>query len=109
MEHGTKIPFIVTSILIGAVTYGIVFNLDNLASHLWKIYEPLRTIMLQRMEAEKKEPTSGSPEEAVDQEVEEASYHEKKTAKPNESRWVKRAKAFHTFGPKRDRTKPSEW
>lgn len=113
MEHETKTPFVVTSILIGAVTYAIVFNLDNIASHLWKIYEPFRTKMLQRMEAEKKEPVVRGDKEASDQEDEEATGQKEeavnqgnKETKPNDRGWVKRAKAFHTFGPKRDRTKP---
>jgi hypothetical protein len=42
----------VTAILVGAVTYGIVFNMDNMTNNLRKFYSPRKESLVSEMQKE---------------------------------------------------------
>jgi hypothetical protein len=42
----------VTAILVGAVTYGIVFNMDNMTNNLRKLYSPRKESLVSEMQKE---------------------------------------------------------
>ncbi|PMD53183.1 uncharacterized protein K444DRAFT_646874 [Hyaloscypha bicolor E] len=111
LELSTKVAFVVTSIVVGAITYAIVFNLDSLADKGWKLYIPVRIRVLHRME-------TGNWGEEKDEEgklqkmdkVEKSNKEDtKSSSQPKAESWTEHAKRFHSFGPDRDRVKPSEW
>ncbi|TGO08518.1 hypothetical protein BTUL_0205g00200 [Botrytis tulipae] len=79
-SSGTRSPFILTTILVGFVTYMIVFNLGNVVKQWKKLYEPFRSKIIIQM------------------------------GKQSEPMWEKQTKRFEsTFGPKRADREPSEW
>ncbi|KAE9367438.1 hypothetical protein N431DRAFT_291415, partial [Stipitochalara longipes BDJ] len=48
-EKATEVPFIVTTIIVGAVTYAIVFNIDFMATKLITWYLPRRQAIVRAM------------------------------------------------------------
>ncbi|KAM0168178.1 hypothetical protein ACHAPF_011254 [Botrytis cinerea] len=81
-DSGTRNPFITTSIIVGFVTYMIVFNLGNIANHCTRLYEPYRTSVIKHMGSDN----------------------------TTKSKWEKLTKKFESsFGPKRSDGEPSEW
>jgi hypothetical protein len=100
MEHGTRVPFVVTSILVGFVTYMIVFNLDNVANRGRRFYQPFKSKVVGRTVADQE--TSAKKDQSSDSAV-----RQKETT---ESKWKTRAERFQsTFDPKRGEGKPSDW
>ncbi|KAF7937244.1 uncharacterized protein EAE98_001558 [Botrytis deweyae] len=89
-SSSTRSPFILTTILVGFVTYMIVFNLGNIVKQSTRVYEPFR--------------------EGVIKQICKQSADDKEVWQPDESEWDKRAQRFEsTFGPKRGDGEPSEW
>ncbi|KAF7930093.1 hypothetical protein EAE99_004286 [Botrytis elliptica] len=81
-SSGTRSPFILTTILVGFVTYMIVFNLGNIVKQSRRVYEPFRAGVIKQICKQSSD----------------------------ESEWDKRAQRFEsTFGPKRGDGEPSEW
>ncbi|KAJ3484562.1 hypothetical protein NLG97_g7021 [Lecanicillium saksenae] len=78
-ERGTRTPFIVTAILVGAVTYAIVFNLENMAGFFGRLYNARKERLLHNMENDKK------------------------------SYWREVRDRFEEFPPNEERKTPSEW
>ncbi|PMD42010.1 hypothetical protein L207DRAFT_580690 [Hyaloscypha variabilis F] len=110
LEAGTKIAFVITSIVVGVITYAIVFNLDNLADKGWKLYKPVRSRVLYRMETGKWREEEDDEETLHKDNVEKSNNEEAKSPPPTKAKsWTKHAKKFHSFGPDRDKVKPSEW
>ncbi|KAF7897147.1 hypothetical protein EAF00_005375 [Botryotinia globosa] len=79
-SSGTRSPFILTTTLVGFVTYMIVFNLGNVVDQWKKLYEPFRSQVISQM------------------------------GKQSEPIWEKQTKRFEsTFGPQKADREPSEW
>lgn len=95
MEHGTKVAFITTSIVVGAVTYAVVFNMNNLVRQVSLLYKPIRSRILKHMEGDTDD--SGIQND------------EKKNESQDRDWWPTNAERFHVFGPEKQQTKPSEW
>ncbi|KAF7881095.1 uncharacterized protein EAF02_006986 [Botrytis sinoallii] len=90
-SSGTRSPFILTTILVGFVTYLIVFNLGNIVKQSRRVYEPLRAGVIKQI-------------------CKQSSDDKESWRRPDESEWDKRAQRFEsTFGPKRGDGEPSEW
>jgi hypothetical protein len=51
-DEATKIPFIITTILVGVVTYAIVFNMDHVQKNLRKFYVPRMKSLVDQMQNE---------------------------------------------------------
>jgi hypothetical protein len=79
-NSSTRTPFIIAAVLVGSVTYFIVFNLDALVSFGWTTY-------------------SGFRQRCIEQMAEDGTH----------SKWQKRARDYSRFEPDRGRIKPSEW
>ncbi|TEY54959.1 hypothetical protein BOTCAL_0234g00140 [Botryotinia calthae] len=92
-DSGTRDPFILTTVLVGFVTYMIVFNLGNIVTQSKRIYEPYRSKVIK--EVSRKRPDD---------------FTSRLRAKQTESKWEKRTERFEsTFGPKKSDGEPSEW
>lgn len=78
----TRDPFILTTVIVGFVTYMIVFNLGNIVNQSKGIYEPYRSKVIKQ--------ASGKSSD--------------------DSKWKKRTEMFEsTFSPKKGDGEPSEW
>ncbi|KAF7949160.1 hypothetical protein EAE96_008328 [Botrytis aclada] len=96
-SSGTRSPFILTTILVGFVTYMIVFNLGNIVDQSKRIYEPFKSKVIKQA---RRAQQTGSP----------STSSLPKTPTEFESKWEKRTKRFEsTFGPKKGDGEPSEW
>jgi hypothetical protein len=78
-EDTTRNPFIITAVLVGLVTYIIVFNLGNIAGLFGRKYHDRKTVVVEEMKQ------NGS------------------------KRWEDLGKKFEDFRPNTDRQTPSEW
>ncbi|KAL4971370.1 hypothetical protein BDW66DRAFT_155736 [Aspergillus desertorum] len=78
-DGDTRNPFIVTALLVGFVTYAIVFNLGNIAQVLGRKYFSRKRQLLQKMEED------------------------------HDLSWQKRRERFEEFPPNEERKRPSEW
>ncbi|KAJ6779951.1 hypothetical protein PWT90_06597 [Aphanocladium album] len=54
-DGGTRSPFIATAILVGAATYAIVFNLENIAGFFGELYQGRKERLLHGMKNDSKE------------------------------------------------------
>ena len=79
-DSSTRTPFIVTAVLIGFVTYIIVFNLNKLVSFGWATYSGHRKRSIQRM-----------------------------TNESTGSKWKDLGRRFRRFEPDRGSSKLSDW
>ncbi|KAI9643270.1 hypothetical protein NHQ30_007886 [Ciborinia camelliae] len=48
----TKVPFVVTTIIVGAITYAIVFNMDTMTDKMKTFYSPRRDRLIEQMQKE---------------------------------------------------------
>ncbi|PQE33410.1 domain V protein [Rutstroemia sp. NJR-2017a WRK4] len=91
-DSSTKNPFMTNAVIVGCVTYILVFNLGNIANHCRQLYEPYSSSVIDRMVAKHSSDGTGGRRKAT------------------ETKWEKRAKRFQSsFGPKRSDGEPSEW
>ncbi|THV54254.1 hypothetical protein BGAL_0031g00280 [Botrytis galanthina] len=98
-SSGTRSPFILTTILVGFVTYMIVFNLGNIVKQSGRVYEPYRLGVIKQI-------CKKSPDDKESRRVDERAS----SLDDSEPGWQKRAQKFEsTFGPKRGDGEPSEW
>ncbi|TAQ87975.1 hypothetical protein B7494_g3704 [Chlorociboria aeruginascens] len=52
-DRSTKVPFLITTILVGATTYAVVFNMEYMTRKLRNLYYPRRQSLLNQMQQEK--------------------------------------------------------
>ncbi|KAL2065226.1 hypothetical protein VTL71DRAFT_2895 [Oculimacula yallundae] len=107
LEHATRTPFIVTSIMVGFVTYMAVFNLESLATILARASDPIEEAIIRQMKkkgaewiARADDPDGQSadqvPNPALDQ------------LREKGAKWTRRGENLKPFGPQKD-SKPSSW
>ncbi|TGO44491.1 hypothetical protein BOTNAR_0812g00010 [Botryotinia narcissicola] len=108
-SSGTRSPFILTTILVGFVTYMIVFNLGNIVKQSRRVYEPYRLGVIKQI-------CKQSPDDKESWRADEhasSSFRCARRVNPLndlDSEWEKRAQRFESiFGPKRGDGEPSEW